>query len=449
MSADDSYSRCLFVGGKPNISRTALHIVASMKRDWMQTGRKPSGVCGAALYIAALSHGLSCSKSEIIEEFNARAEELEKEEMLTPQFCLGSKGSGITEVLCEHKKNVTVPFAHGLCERCYSDFVKLSGGLDGGSEPPAFQHAERERLAAKRAAEDSKFSMSNEVENNGTEVLTGSATYPKHYYLPEEGGNTESAMGSQNVHISGSEQIGAPVEHTRDTVHGMDYMGPDDNDESGNFPDIDDVEIDVYLLGEEAKLSKKIIWEKMNPEYEEKAAAKKADKFILANCSEDELHAPRLAAAANNKIAEERKEKRQKRAAELKNSGPAKTPFEATKQMLTRKETLENPKKRCNVDDSINHNAVKSSNIYPEEDETYEDSFVRACITMKMLEDMTMINTMMMNITYDSFPLIERGHEKIPNSDKHRVFSSHLFSLWQTELLSTCCWWEVTGIPWI
>ncbi|PHT30750.1 hypothetical protein CQW23_29670 [Capsicum baccatum] len=434
MSADDSYSRCLFGGGKPNISRTALHIVASMKRDWMQVihdfslRRKPSGVCGAALYIAALSHGLNCSKSEIIkvvhiceatltkrliefentesgsltiEEFNARAEELEKEEMLTPQFCLGSKGSGITEVLCEHKKNVTVPFAHGLCERCYSDFVKLSGGLDGGSEPPAFQHAERERLAAKRAAEDSKFSMSNEVENNGTEVLTGAATYPKHYYLPEEGGNTESAMGSKNVQISGSEQIGAPVEHnvTRDTVHAMDYMGPDDNDESGNFPDIDDVEIDVYLLGEEAKLSKKIIWEKMNPEYEEKAAkeaaAKKADKFILANCSKDELHARRLAAAANNKIAEERKEKRQKRAAELKNSGPAKTPFEATKQMLTRKrlcakidydqleklfdnsETLENPKNRCNVDDSINHNAVKSSNIYPEEDETYEDSFVQ------------------------------------------------------------------------
>lgn len=62
-------------------------------------------------------------------------------------------------------------------------FVKLSGGLDGGSEPPAFQHAERERLAAKRAAEDSKFSMSNEVENNGTEVLTGATTYPKHYYL--------------------------------------------------------------------------------------------------------------------------------------------------------------------------------------------------------------------------------------------------------------------------
>ncbi|KAM3397740.1 hypothetical protein P3S68_001253 [Capsicum galapagoense] len=134
----------------------------------------------------------------------------------------------------------------------------------------------------------------------------------------------------------------------------------------------------------------------MSEKAAKEAAAKRADKFILANCSEDELHAWRLAAAANNKIAEERKEKRQKRAAELKNSGPSKTPFEATKQMLTRRyrlcakidydqleklfddsETLENPKKRCNVDDSINHNAVKSSNIYPEEDEAYEDSFVQ------------------------------------------------------------------------
>ncbi|KAK4372347.1 hypothetical protein RND71_007731 [Anisodus tanguticus] len=115
----------LFGGRRPNISRSALHILASMKRDWMQMGRNPSGLCGAALYIASLSHGLSCSKSEIIkvvhiceatltkrlielentesgsltiDEFNTRAEELEKEERLALQLYSGSKGSGITEV---------------------------------------------------------------------------------------------------------------------------------------------------------------------------------------------------------------------------------------------------------------------------------------------------------------------------------------------------------------
>ncbi|XP_016508011.1 transcription factor IIIB 60 kDa subunit isoform X3 [Nicotiana tabacum] len=383
----------LFGGRKPNISRTALHIVASMKRDWMQTGRKPSGVCGAALYIAALSHGLSCSKSEIIkvvhicettltkrliefentesgsltiEEFNTRAEELEKEEKLAPQLSSGSKGSGIMEVLCEHKGSVKLPFAHGLCESCYSDFVKLSGGLDGGSEPPAFQRAERERLVAKEAPAGPNFSMSNQ---------------------PEKGGNTQSVTGSKNVQISGSDQIGAisgaKAVHnvTLDTLHGTDCMGPDGHDESGNFFDIDDVEVNGYLFNEEEKRYVKIIWEKLNPEYEEQAAkqaaalaAKKADESILANCSEDVQAALKLSAAANNNVAKSRKEKRQKRAAELKNSGPAQTPAEATKQMLTRKRL----RSKINFDvleKLFDDSAIRESKIDHKVDETYEEPY--------------------------------------------------------------------------
>jgi len=48
----------LGVGKRMNaVVSTALQLVASMKRDWMQTGRRPSGICGAALYIAAHIHG--------------------------------------------------------------------------------------------------------------------------------------------------------------------------------------------------------------------------------------------------------------------------------------------------------------------------------------------------------------------------------------------------------
>uniref|UniRef100_A0AAZ1Y202 Transcription factor TFIIB cyclin-like domain-containing protein n=1 Tax=Oreochromis aureus TaxID=47969 RepID=A0AAZ1Y202_OREAU len=35
---------------------TALRLVQRMKRDWMHTGRRPSGLCGAALLIAARMH---------------------------------------------------------------------------------------------------------------------------------------------------------------------------------------------------------------------------------------------------------------------------------------------------------------------------------------------------------------------------------------------------------
>jgi transcription factor IIIB subunit 2 len=41
-----------------SVANTALRLVASMKRDWIQTGRRPSGICGAALYIAAHIHGV-------------------------------------------------------------------------------------------------------------------------------------------------------------------------------------------------------------------------------------------------------------------------------------------------------------------------------------------------------------------------------------------------------
>ncbi|KAK4738486.1 hypothetical protein R3W88_002183 [Solanum pinnatisectum] len=407
----------LFGGRKPNISRSALHILASMKRDWMQTGRKPSGLCGAALYIASLSHGLSCSKSEIIkvvhiceatltkrliefentesgsltiDEFNTRAEELEKEETLALQLYSGSKGSGITEVLCEHKKSVKLPFAHGLCESCYTDFVKLSGGLDGGSEPPSFQRAERERLMAKQdaeeIAEDPSFPMSSQMENNVGEYLE-----------PEKEGNTQSV---KNVHISGSEQVGSfsvvKPDHiaTPDTLHGMDGI---DHDESGNFSDIDDVEVDSYLHNEQEKKYKKIIWETMNREYlEEQAAkeaavleAKKQHEFILANCPED---VQKFAAAAAASVAKSKKEKQQKRAAELKNTGPAQSAAEATKQMLAKKrlsnkinydvlEKLfddsapENPKKARTAYDSTDDYGVKSDNIDPEVDENYEHTF--------------------------------------------------------------------------
>ncbi|XP_019244820.1 PREDICTED: transcription factor IIIB 60 kDa subunit-like isoform X2 [Nicotiana attenuata] len=388
----------LFGGRKPNISRTALHIVASMKRDWMQI--KVVRICEATLTKRLIEFENTESGSLTIDEFNTRAEELEKEERLTVQLYSASKGSGITEVLCEHKKSVELPFAHGLCESCYTDFVKLSGGLDGGSEPPAFQRAERERLMAKEAAEenaeDPNIPMSNQVENNDGEYLE-----------PEKGGSTLSVTGSKYLQISGSEIIGAlsvaktDDNATPDTLHGLDGMGPDDHDESENFSDIDDAEVDGYLHNEEERRFKEIIWVKMNREYLEEQAAKQAaelaaknDKeFNLANCSEDVQAAQELAAAAAAAVAKSRKEKQQKRAAELKNSGPAQTAAEATKQMLTRKRLsskinydvleklfdesakLENPKKSRNVDDSMDNNMVKSSKIDPEVDETYEEAF--------------------------------------------------------------------------
>ncbi|EFJ29645.1 hypothetical protein SELMODRAFT_410325 [Selaginella moellendorffii] len=155
------------------IANTALRIVASMKRDWIQTGRKPSGVCGAALFVSAQIHGFECSKSDVVsvvhvcgdtltkrlvefgntesgsltpEEFEAKAKELELQE---PVPHVNFKGH-LTEILCEHKELGASHHAHGLCRSCFDEFMKVSGGLEGESNPPAFQRAEKKRFDAEK-----------------------------------------------------------------------------------------------------------------------------------------------------------------------------------------------------------------------------------------------------------------------------------------------------------
>ncbi|CAI9765718.1 unnamed protein product [Fraxinus pennsylvanica] len=353
----------LFGGRKPNVSKTALHIVASMKRDWMQTGRKPSGLCGAALYISALSHGLKCSKSGIIkvvhiceatltkrliefentesggltiEEFNLKAEELQKEEGFTKAQYSGSNTSGATELLCEHKGSGKPPFAHGLCESCYSEFIKLSGGLDGGSDPPSFQCAERKRIMAMEAAADSTENPSCPTSPSPTENKSKCSNF-------NEEGDIKRRSEDENLQSVESESIGAAARHkiedsANDKIHGADTAA----EEWESLSDIDDLEVDGYLHNEEEKRYKKIIWEEMNKEYLVEQAAKeaaasatkKAYEAKFQNCSED---AQKLAAAAAAAVAKSKKERQQKRAAELKNTVPAQTAAEATRQMLTKK----------------------------------------------------------------------------------------------------------------
>ncbi|KAF7819238.1 transcription factor IIIB 90 kDa subunit-like isoform X1 [Senna tora] len=356
------------------VTETALSIVASMKRDWMQTGRKPSGLCGAALYIAALAHGFKCSKSDIlrivhvceatltkrlvefentdsasltVDELNIMAREREKNPIEKPNC--GSEEHTSKDLLCEHKDSGVLHHAHGLCETCYKDFVKLSGGLDGGLDPPAFQRAERERMTK---------SLSKESADQASDL--------------EKVSNGASASQKEELHAFGPESIGgnfwADVEHvtTKDGICDDESRGEDDGAEiqSESFSDIDDSEVDGYLHNEEEKHYKRLIWEEMNREYLEEqaakeaaaAAAKEAFEANFQNCSEDMLAAKELAESAAAAVAKSRKvtfesfsscmcqclcidtgEKKQRRAQEAKNSGPAQSAAEATRKMLINK----------------------------------------------------------------------------------------------------------------
>lgn len=48
------------------VSMSALRLVQRMRRDWIQTGRRPSGICGAALLIASRVHGFRRTQREVV-----------------------------------------------------------------------------------------------------------------------------------------------------------------------------------------------------------------------------------------------------------------------------------------------------------------------------------------------------------------------------------------------
>lgn len=48
------------------VATTALRMLQSMKRDWISTGRRPAGLCGAAILISARYHGFRRSTHQIV-----------------------------------------------------------------------------------------------------------------------------------------------------------------------------------------------------------------------------------------------------------------------------------------------------------------------------------------------------------------------------------------------
>uniref|UniRef100_A0A915IJN0 B-related factor 1 n=1 Tax=Romanomermis culicivorax TaxID=13658 RepID=A0A915IJN0_ROMCU len=65
------FANSLEFGDKEHeVSMVALRLVQRMKRDWMSIGRRPTGLCGAALLLAARFHNFNRTISDIIRVVN-------------------------------------------------------------------------------------------------------------------------------------------------------------------------------------------------------------------------------------------------------------------------------------------------------------------------------------------------------------------------------------------
>nr|KJB43788.1 hypothetical protein B456_007G216000 [Gossypium raimondii] len=76
------------------------------------------------------SGNLNMTIFQQMEEFTEKERELRTSSLTRKQPNTGSKETSLDEVLCRHKERK--PFAYRLYNECYEEFMKVSGGLDGG-----------------------------------------------------------------------------------------------------------------------------------------------------------------------------------------------------------------------------------------------------------------------------------------------------------------------------
>ncbi|XP_043930305.1 transcription factor IIIB 90 kDa subunit [Protopterus annectens] len=110
------FAHMLEFGDKSHeVSMTALRLLQRMKRDWMHTGRRPSGLCGAALLVAARMHEFRRTVKEIIK---------------VVKVCESTIRKRLTEFEETPSSQLTI-----------DEFMKID--LDGECDPPSFTAGQR------------------------------------------------------------------------------------------------------------------------------------------------------------------------------------------------------------------------------------------------------------------------------------------------------------------
>ncbi|XP_043681713.1 transcription factor IIIB 90 kDa subunit [Vespula pensylvanica] len=322
------------------VSMTALRVVQRMKRDSIHSGRKPSGLCGAALLMAARLHEFNRSPADIVKIVKVHESTLRKRLM---EFG-DTPSSALT----------------------LEEFMTVD--LEEEQDPPAFKAArkkDRERLQKLENIDSEINELQAEIDRQIDEQKVGKGKKRKDGpYLESDYADRFIKETNLNI-IKGCidyEHVDSDVEEellerNNDTL--FTGLGPDiasmglngtketskeskDKTET-NFENssgeidsagIDDDELDDYIMTEKEAEFKDTLWKKVNAKYlteqQEKEERRKKEKE------------------------EGKPEKKRRRTTKRnKNQGPATTAGEAIEKMLQEKR----------ISSKINYEVLKSLNV--------------------------------------------------------------------------------------
>ncbi|XP_015179207.1 PREDICTED: transcription factor IIIB 90 kDa subunit [Polistes dominula] len=318
------------------VSTTALRVIKRMKKDYIHSGRKPSGLCGAALLMAARLHEFNRSPADIVKIVKVHESTLRKRLM---EFG-DTPSSALT----------------------LEEFMAVD--LEEEQDPPAFKSArkkDRERLQKLENIDSEINELQAEIDRQIEEQKVGKGKRRKRSssednytkkFIEESNLNTiKDCIDTEAVNTNVEEVL---LEREKSTLFttglgpNIALMGLDGTKESKdknksnfenasgeiNITDIDDDELDSYIVTEKEAEYKNTVWKRVNEKYltqqQEKEEQRKKEKE------------------------EGKPEKKRRRTTKRnKNQGPASTAGEAIEKMLQEKR----------ISSKINYDVLKSLNI--------------------------------------------------------------------------------------
>lgn len=295
----ERFSRRLKLGGmQRKVQTTAMRLIQFMHRDWICLGRRPNGLCGAALLIAAYYHGFRCSSAEIagVVRISEGTLLLRLREMQqTPMALIDRADFEKVDLEALEDSDRTLPPCmkrRKLQEeqKAVMDAERLKAIQDGSltempppSGIPLWRRASRAALGdVSRSGEGGSSSSSGPISKEAQkeqQMSRYTASDPSADDIEDLAREIASQVGIEAV-LSGSADVSVTqrVESLESGPHsGLTPRTPEPGGEDDatatatgaaeSLSDIEDEELDMYLLDTEESQHKSDIWHEVNKDY--------------------------------------------------------------------------------------------------------------------------------------------------------------------------------------
>ncbi|KAL3279181.1 hypothetical protein HHI36_016694 [Cryptolaemus montrouzieri] len=244
------------------VANTALRLVQRMKRDSMHSGRRPSGLCGAALLMAARLHEFGRSANDIVKIVKVHESTLRKR--LIEFGDTPSSALTLEEFMTVDLEEDQDPPSFKAARK--KDKERLQRLMEEEAENLTDLQKQIElQLKKDRSKRPKRPSKGKVSEAQETELFIQESTLGTIQEIISQSSSDVEKSSPQILELGPNIESMGLANSLQDTSNSPASVEPLNVDM--NFDDIDDAEIDMYIMTENEYQHKNGLWHKRNAAY--------------------------------------------------------------------------------------------------------------------------------------------------------------------------------------